>query len=397
MSQRAAQRVVVVGASAAGLATVEALRAAGHTGQITLVGEEAHTPYDRPPLSKHLLSGDWEPDRLALRPDDALNALDLDLRLATTAVAADITAHTVTLSDGAVLDYDALVIATGVRPRPLPGVDGHVIRTLDDALQLRSRLRPGTRVAVVGAGFLGAETAAVARSLGCRVTLVEPAPAPLSQALGDAVGNLVADLHRAHGVDLRTGVGVVSTSDGSLALSDGSSVGADLVVVAIGSLPNTEWLTGSGLTLADGVVCDHFCQAAPGVWAAGDVARWHNPLFDTTMRIEHRTNAAEQGTHVARNLLARPEDRRRFAPVPYFWSDQYGIRLQAYGYLRDHDEAVLLDADADIRRLLMGYRRGERLVGVLGVGLPPRQLRGWRAAIAGAMDWAEIGAVSDAV
>ncbi|MDR7275075.1 NAD(P)/FAD-dependent oxidoreductase [Catenuloplanes atrovinosus] len=370
--------IVVVGASAAGLTAVETLRREGYAGPLTLIGEELDPPYDRPPLSKQLLAGDWAAERLALRTADHLAGLHLDLRLGTVAAGLDRDARVVRLADGEPIGYDGLIIATGVRPRRLPGRGGHVLRTLRDALALRERLGPGRRLAIVGAGFLGAEAAAVARGLGCEVVLLEPAPVPLAHAVGERVGRVLSGVHRAHGVDLRTGVAVTEITDGGVLLAGGEPVEADEVLVSIGTLPNTEWLDGSGLTVADGLVCDEYSAAAPGVYGAGDVARWHNPLFGVSMRIEHRTNAAEQGVAAARNLLgaARP-----FAPVPYFWSDQYDLKIHAYGYLRGHDTVEIAEGDLAERRFLAAYRRDGRLVGALAVNLPPKAIRPWRQAI----------------
>jgi NADPH-dependent 2,4-dienoyl-CoA reductase/sulfur reductase-like enzyme len=388
------RRVAVVGASAAGLAAVETLRRAGFDGTLTLVGDEPHAPYDRPPLSKQILSGEWTTGRLPLRTPADLDALGLDLRLGTAATELDLAGRTVRLADGSRVPYDGLIVATGVRPRRLPGdEDAHVLRTLDDALALRDRLNPGRRLVVVGAGFLGAEAAAVARRLGAHVTLLEPAPVPLARAVGTEVGRLLSRAHLDHGVELRTGVTVTEVTGGGVRLAGGEVVEADEVLVAVGALPNTEWLSGSGLPVGDGVLCDAYCEAAPGVYAAGDVARWDNPLFRASMRIEHRTNAAEQGMAAARNLLAAPDARRPFAPVPYFWSDQYDMKIQAYGFLRGHDEVTFVDGDLAERRFVAAYRTGDRLTGALAVGMPPRAVRAWRHAIAGGAVWREaVGA-----
>jgi NADPH-dependent 2,4-dienoyl-CoA reductase/sulfur reductase-like enzyme len=383
------RRIVVVGASAAGLSAAETLRREGYGGEITLVGAEPQLPYDRPPLSKQILAGEWEADRLALRSDEHLADLGLDFRLGTSATGLDLGARSVALADGSSLEYDALIIATGVRPRRLPGEGAHVLRTLGDALALRERIGPGTRLVVVGAGFLGAEAAAVARGLGAEVTVLEPAPVPLAHAVGAEVGSVLARAHLENGVDLRTGVGVAAVARGEVQLADGSVIVADEVLVAIGALPNTEWLESSGLTVDNGVVCDEYCVAAPGVYAAGDVARWHNPLFDTSMRIEHRTNAAEQGMAVARNLL-NPDSPKPFAPVPYFWSDQYDMKVQAYGYLRGHEQIAVVEGDLAERRFLAAYRTGDRVAGVLGVGVSPKSIRPWRQAIAARAPWSGI-------
>ncbi|POX37487.1 FAD-dependent oxidoreductase [Streptomyces sp. Ru73] len=388
----------MAGASAAGLAAAEALRREGFEGSLTVVGDERQPPYDRPPLSKQILTGAWPAERVALRRPADLEALGLDLRLGSPAAALSPAVRTVTLADGTALGYDALIVATGVRPRRLPhcGTPGvHVLRTLEDALALRDRLGAGGRLVVVGAGFLGAEVAAAARSLGAAVSLVEPAPLPLAHAVGQQVGAYLAQLHRDHGVDLRTGTTVarIVTEGGratGVRLADGTLLPADDVLVAIGSEPNTAWLEGSGLDLSDGVVCDQYCAAAPGVYAAGDVARWFNPLFGTAMRIEHRTNAAEQGMTAARNVLAA--EPRPFAPIPYFWSDQYGVRIQSFGYLRGHDEARVVEGDPANGRFLVAYRTGQRLAGALAVGMPPRALHRWRAALAAGTDWRTLTA-----
>ncbi|MCD7445566.1 FAD-dependent oxidoreductase [Streptomyces lincolnensis] len=380
------RRIVVVGASAAGLAAVETLRREGYDGTLTLVGDEPLAPYDRPPLSKQILAGEWEPDRLALRADDALAALDLDLRLGVAATGLEPAGRTVELADGSVLPYDGLIVATGVRSRRLPGGGAHVLRGLDDALALRDRLAPGRRLVVVGAGFLGAEAAAVAWRLGCEVTLLEPAPVPLAHAVGTEVGEVLTSAHRERGVDLRCGVGVTEVAGDGVRLADGERIAADEVLVAVGSVPNTEWLVGSGLAVGDGVVCDEYCAAARNVYAAGDVARWYNPLFGTAMRIEHRTHAAEQGMAAARNLLA-PGAGRPFAPVPYFWSDQYDMKIQAYGRLRGHDEVAVVDGDLAERRFVAVYRTGDRVTGALAVGMPPKVVRQWRQAIAARAAW----------
>ncbi|WP_406076740.1 NAD(P)/FAD-dependent oxidoreductase [Micromonospora sp. NBC_00858] len=380
------KHAVVVGASAAGLAAAETLRREGYDGTLTLIGEEIDPPYDRPPLSKQILASDWDADRLALRTLEQLTALRLDLRLGARATGLDRAERVVWLADGTVIPYDGLIIATGVRPRRLPGVGAHVLRTLSDALTLRRRLRPGIRLAVVGAGFLGAECAAVARGLGCDVVLLEPAPVPLAHAVGEQIGRVLSQAHREHGVDLRTGVAVSAVTDTGVLLTGGELVEADEVLVAIGSQPNTEWLDGSGLEIADGLVCDQYSAAAPDVYGAGDVARWHNPLFGVPMRVEHRTNAAEQGMAAARNLRY-PDARKPFAPVPYFWSDQYDMKIHAYGHLRGSDEVAVVDGDLEQRRFVAAYRSGDRLVGALAVGMPPKAIRRWRQAVVTGTAW----------
>ncbi|MFE7980148.1 NAD(P)/FAD-dependent oxidoreductase [Streptomyces shenzhenensis] len=385
------KRIVIVGASAAGLAAAETLRREGYDGTLTLVGDEPHPPYDRPPLSKQVLAAEWPPERTWLRTPDELAALGVELSLGVAASGLDMTDRTVRLADGTAVPYDGLIVATGVRPRRLPGAPAHVLRGLDDALALRDRLGPGRHLVVVGAGFLGSEAAAAAWRLGARVTLLEPAPVPLAHAVGERVGRVLARAHTERGVDLRTGVTVSEVTGAGVRLADGQEIAADAVLVAIGSLPNTEWLADSGLTVADGVVCDAYCAAASDVYAAGDVARWYHPLFEAPMRVEHRTNAAEQGMAAARNLLGGAA-RTPFAPVPYFWSDQYGTRIQAYGLLRGHDEVAVVEGDPADERFLAAYRTGDRLTGVLAVGMPPRAIRPWRQAVASGAAWREPAA-----
>jgi NADPH-dependent 2,4-dienoyl-CoA reductase/sulfur reductase-like enzyme len=376
-------RVVVVGASAAGLTTAEALRREGFAGLITLVGDELHLPYDRPPLSKQVLLGTWEPERTSFRDDATYQRLDIGLRLGATATAVDQDTRTVALSTGDHVPYDRLVIATGVRPlklrqgHDLHGV--HVLRTLDDTLALRSALARATSVAVVGAGFLGSEAAAAARTLGLEVTLIDLAPVPLSRQFGDDLGGWVGDLHRANGVTVRTGVGVSRLLGDDqvtgVELADGTAVDADVVLVAIGSTPATDWLATSGIPLQDGVLCDATCQAAPNVYAAGDVARWHNERFDALMRVEHRMNATEQGMAVAKNIVGDPKP---FTPIPYFWTDQFDARIQAYGIFPPDAKMTIAQGDPAARKFVAHYHHDGALVGVLGWNMP-RELRAARA------------------
>ena len=281
------RRITVVGASLAGLRAAETLRDRGFDGALTLIGDEPHRPYDRPPLSKQVLQGTWEPEQAFFRRKDGYDPLGLDMRLGVRATSVDLRARRVTLADGTHIDYDRLIIATGARVRTLPGIAPRpgllTLRSLDDALALREALTRATRVAIVGAGFIGLEVAASCRARGVDVTAIESLPVPLAPIVGPTLGGLIAAMHRDHGVDLRTGVTVADVYGGSrvegVALSDGSRVDADLVVVGIGVVPNTEWLDGSGLTLDDGIVCDGSCEAAPGVYAAGDVARVANAWY----------------------------------------------------------------------------------------------------------------------
>ena len=399
-------RIVVVGASLAGLWTCESLRAGGYAGTIALVGAELHQPYDRPPLSKAFLKGDWEPERIRLRKPGELDRLGLDLRLGATAVALDVPTRTVTLESGEMLAADGVVIATGSAPRRLPNqpdIDGvTMLRTLDDSLDLRRRLADGPRVVVIGAGFIGLEVAATAAQAGCAVTVLEGAPAPMVRGLGAEMGEVVARVHERHGVDVRCGAHIVGIDgDGArvtgVRLSDGEVVGADLVVVGIGVSPATEWLEGSGLELRDGVVCDDSLRAAPGIYAAGDCARWINNLFGQAgeeMRVEHWTNAAEQGSAAASNLLAELAGgpSTPYAPVPFFWSDQFDSRIQFVGRAHGEDDVRVVGGDPDGSFIAI-YGHEGRFRGVLGVNMPKpvmrmRKLLGARASWADAISHA---------
>jgi NADPH-dependent 2,4-dienoyl-CoA reductase/sulfur reductase-like enzyme len=388
------RRITIVGASLAGLRAAETLRDRGFDGTVTLVGDEPHRPYDRPPLSKQLLQGTWDPEQTFFRRKDGYDALGLDMRLGVRATSVDLRTRRVTLADGTSSDYDGLVIATGARVRTLPGVAPRpgllTLRNLDDALVLREALARATRVAVVGAGFIGLEVAASCRARGVDVTAIEALPVPLAPILGPTLGDMIAALHRDHGVDLRTGVTVADVLGESrvegLALSDGSRVEADVVVVGIGVVPNTGWLEGSGLVLDNGIVCNGSCEAAPGVYAAGDVARVANQWYGESPRIEHWSNAVEQGVHAAENLLAGPGARTPFSSVPYFWSDQYDRKIQFVGRANPHDEVVIVDGSLAERRLTALFRRGDRVVACLAVNQPKALIK-YRKLLSGHASW----------
>ena len=383
----ALRAVTIVGASLAGLNAAEALRRDGFDGSVTLIGAESRLPYDRPPLSKQVLAGDWEPERAALTDSEELESDEIEARLGLRATALDLDARELTLHTGETVAFDGLVIATGARCRTMPGTEGlrgvHVLRSLDDCLALRADLEAvPQRVVVVGAGFIGAEVAATARGRGLEVTVVEALPTPLSRVLGDEMGRVCAEVHRDHGVDLRTSVGVDRIEGDRrverVVLTDGSIIDADVVVVGIGVVPNTEWLDGSGLQVGDGVLCDASCLAAERVTAAGDVARWPNQLFGETMRVEHWDNAAAQGAHAARRLL-NPETGP-FTPVPWFWSDQYDRKIQLAGRVRPDDEVRVVNGSLEERRFAAIYGRAGRIVGVLGFNRPRHVMR-YRALI----------------
>ena len=387
--------IAVVGASLAGLRILQALRRLGYEGRLVAIGEEKQLPYDRPPLSKEVLAGKWELDRTnLLREED--EGLEIDWRLGSRAEGLDLDAREVRLADGSAVGFDACVVATGTFARTIPGtpdLEGiHTLRTLDDAIAIRSSLDQSPRVAVIGGGFIGAEVAATCRGRGLDVTMVEALPAPLERGLGRRMGEYVAEIHRDHGVELRLGVGVEAfLGEGRVAglrLADGSEVPADLVVVGIGAAPATGWLQESGLELDDGVVCDAACRTtrAPFVAAAGDVARWPNALFDETMRIEHWTNATEQADHAAATLLAGESGGDPFAPVPYVWSDQFDRKIQFAGRFSEDDESQLVDGSLEDRRFVMLFGRAGKLRGVLGMNRP-RLVMKYRGLIRDGASW----------
>jgi NADPH-dependent 2,4-dienoyl-CoA reductase/sulfur reductase-like enzyme len=370
--------VVVAGGSLAGLRSVEALRRGGFDGRITVLGAESELPYDRPPLSKEVLAGKWDPARAALRKPESYAELEASWRLGTPATGLDLAARAV-LAGAERVPFDALVIATGAEPRRLPGPPAprgvHVLRTLDDCLAVRAAFDGGARVAVVGAGFIGGEVAATARARGLDVTLVEALPVALERQLGAAMGAEVAALHRDFGVDVRLGVGVAGFEGEDrvrgVRLADGSAVAADVVVVGIGVAPATGWLEGSGLALGDGVLCDERCRAsAPGVFAAGDVARWRSPRYGEAVRVEHWTHATEQADAAVASLLAGEGPCDPFAPVPYFWSDQHGVKIQLAGRIRPGDDVRVVDGAVAERRFVAVYGREGRLAAALGWNRP---------------------------
>lgn len=372
-------RVVVVGASLAGLRALQALRRAGFSGRLIAIGEENEPPYDRPPLSKEVLAGKWDVERTRLlRPED--DALAVEWRLGQRAEALDLGARQLRLAGGESVGFDGLVIATGTYARRLPGAPPlagiHVLRTLDDCLALRAALDASPRVVVIGAGFIGLEVAATCRGRGLEVTVIESLAAPLERGLGATLGAYVGEIHRDQGVDLRLGANVArlvgATRVEAVELADGTRIPADVVLVGIGAAPSTGWLEGSGLELADGVVCDATCRTtrAPFVVAAGDVARWPNPLFEGSMRIEHWTNATEQADHAAATLLAGESGGEPFAPVPFVWSDQYDRKIQVAGRLEGADETRIVDGSLEERRFVMLFGSRGRVCGVLGLNRP---------------------------
>ncbi|MEV6567755.1 NAD(P)/FAD-dependent oxidoreductase [Streptomyces kronopolitis] len=376
--------VAVIGASLAGLHAARALRAEGFDGRLVIVGDEQHAPYDRPPLSKDLLTGATGPDQLALADAEEIAELDAEWLLGTEATGLDAGGRTVLLAGGRRLTTDGVVLATGAAPLRLPGpapAGAHTLRTLDDAQALRAELTRGpVRVVVIGGGFIGAEVASSCAALGHHVTVVEAAPLPLVPQLGDAMATVCAALHADHGVTLRTGTGVARLrSEGAdsrvtgVELADGRLLPAEVVVTGIGVRPRTAWLAGSGLPLDDGVRCDAGCVTPlPRVVAVGDVAR----VAGT--RAEHWTSATEQAATAAHNLLAR-RTVRTHRGVPYFWSDQYGVRIQFAGRRLPGDTPRVLEGSPDDRSFLACYERDGHPTAVLALNRPRPFMRHRRA------------------
>jgi NADPH-dependent 2,4-dienoyl-CoA reductase/sulfur reductase-like enzyme len=377
--------IVVVGGGLAAARTAEQLRRAEYTGAITIVSDEKHLPYDRPPLSKDVLRG--EVDDVLLKPAEFYSDNDITLRLGSAATALDPAARRVTLANGDVVDYDELVVATGLVPKrisALPDLDGvRVLRTLDESLALREHAGSVHRAVVIGAGFIGCEVAASLRTLGAEVTIVEPQPAPLASVLGRQIGDLVARLHRDEGVDVRCGVAVSGVrGDGrveKVQLSDGTELAADMVVVGIGSRPSTDWLEGSGVEVDNGVICDvHGRTSVPNVWAVGDVASWQN-ASGHQLRVEHWSNVAEQARVIVPAILG--VDAPDVVVVPYLWSDQYDVKIQCLGE-PEADDVVHVVEDVG-RKFLAYYERDGVVVGVVGGGMSGKVMKA-RAKIANA-------------
>lgn len=387
-------RLVVVGASLAGLRAVEAARRGGYQGEIVLIGNESHLPYDRPPLSKQMLTDgpNAANDPIFRSRGHLEQELAVRLDLGTEATALDV-AERVVHCDGREIPYDALILATGSTPRRLEGthhLEGiHTLRTLDDCRKVREGLTTAKRVVVVGAGFIGAEVASAARARGLATTVVEAAPVPLVRAYGERMGRVCSRLHERNGVTLRLGAHVqgIEGTDRveAVRLSDGTRLLADLVVVGIGADPAVEWLRSSDVGIELGVTCDKYlATSARDVYAAGDVARWHNPVFGQSMRLETWTSAAEQGAVAARNAL-RLEKPKEYGTVPYTWTDWYGSRLQFVGEASSEEiEIVLGDVDND--RFVALYRLEDRLVGALAMNNPAVVMK-YRAMIATGASW----------
>jgi NADPH-dependent 2,4-dienoyl-CoA reductase/sulfur reductase-like enzyme len=380
------ETIVVAGASLAGLRGAEALRQRGFAGRLILVGDEPYLPYDRPPLSKHVLTGEIAPGATTL---PGVRGLDAEWRLGTPVSGLDRAGRALLLADGGRLGFDRLLIATGARARPWPNADEarlsgiHTLRGRDDAAALASGLaaRPA-RVLILGAGFIGCEAASSIRALGLPVTVVDPGPAPLARTLGHVVGSFVAGRMQAAGVDYRPGTRVTHLEgDGAgrvrrARLAGGGAIDADLVVVALGAVRNTDWLAGTGLAAnAGGVSCDGACRVldAAGrpeaaIFAAGDVARWPHPLYGgRPVALEHWGNAVAQGAHAARAMLDGPEAAGAYAELPAFWSSQFGLNIKSLGLTEGADAVAIAQGNPRTGRFLAVYGRAGRTLAAVSV------------------------------
>jgi NADPH-dependent 2,4-dienoyl-CoA reductase/sulfur reductase-like enzyme len=380
--------VAVVGASLAGLSAARSLRKQGYDGRLVVIGDELHRPYDRPPLSKEFLSGALGERDLALETDG--EDLRAEWLLGTRAVGLDARERTVRLADGGSVRADGIVIATGAAARQLPGSEGlagvHVLRTLDDARALRDELAGGGRLVVIGGGFIGAEVASTARALGLDVTVVEAAPTPLAGPLGEEMGRIVSALHTDHGVRLLCGVGVKGlggeTRVDAVLLEDGRTLPADIVVVGVGARPCVEWLEGSGIALDNGVTCGADGRTSlAGVVAVGDCASWYDPRAGHHRRVEHWTGAQERPAAAVAALLAGGAVEPGVPRPPYFWSDQYGVKIQFAGHAAGADSVTIEQGAADDRDVLAVYRRAGHPVAALGMN-QPRLFTRWRKQLA---------------
>ncbi|MFD1813289.1 NAD(P)/FAD-dependent oxidoreductase [Rhodococcus gannanensis] len=372
--------VLVVGASAAGLSTAEALRRGGYDGEITMIGAEVHAPYDRPPLSKQVLAGDWAPDRAVLRAEDHIDGLGITVALGETALSLDARTRTVRTSRREI-SADHVVIATGAHPRSLPGqpvIDGlHSFRFVDDATALRADLLEARRLVVVGDGVLGAEIAATAHEMGVDVTVVGPQAGLMESQLGGGISSVLTELHAAQGVGLRLGEAVVGFAEsggrvGGVELATGETLPADVVVVAVGAAPVTDWLRDSGLDVDDGVLCDSACRAAEGIYAAGDVARVRDAVTGTSRRLENRTNATEHGLTVAAEILGQP---RGPVGAPYFWTDQFATKIQVHGVIPRGAEMTVVEGDLAAGRFVAALSIDGTVAAIVGWNMAKQSRR----------------------
>lgn len=378
----------MVGASLAGLSAARCLRNQGFDGRLVVIGDESHRPYDRPPLSKEFLAGAIGEADLALETDD--EDLQAEWLLGARATGLDGADRAIRLADGREVRADGIVIATGAAARTLPGAEGlagvHTLRTLDDARALRDELTRGGRLVVIGGGFIGAEVASTAYALGLDVVVIEAAPTPLAGPLGETMGGIVSALHTDHGVRLLCGVGVKGLGGErqveAVLLEDGRSIPADIVVVGVGARPNVEWLAGSGVALDNGVKCGADGRTSlAGVVAVGDCASWYDPRAGVHRRVEHWTGARERPDAAVATLLSWGAAESGVPRPPYFWSDQYGVKIQFAGHAAGADSVTVEEGAPDSRNVLAVYRRAGHPVAVLGMN-QPRLFTRWRKRLA---------------
>jgi NADPH-dependent 2,4-dienoyl-CoA reductase/sulfur reductase-like enzyme len=394
------EKIAIVGGSLSGVRTAEALRRLGFVGELTIIGNEPGVPYDRPPLSKGFLAGLRREDQLSIHPTSP-NLADLNCEFVPNdpAETVDLASGSLRTEAGRTHTFDSLVAATGTRLRQLPdsildpgGRPPLVgLRTLEDAKRLQPLLMAGSRVVVVGAGFIGAEVASTASAAGCVVTVIETIPIPLARQVGDQIGGVCAALHARQDVRLLTSTSVERIDSAGVHISSGECLVADVVVVGVGVVPNTEWLQESGLDVSNGVSCHPSLRAVepPGssglkpVVAVGDIARWTNPRYDESARVEHWTNAVETADHAAATLLGSEDP---FCPVPYFWSDQYGVKIQCLGRTTGFDEVRIVAGSTEEFKFVALYRRGDRLVAALGMSMV-RHVMGYRQMLLDDASW----------
>lgn len=393
----AREEVVVVGGSLGGVVLCESLRQGGFCGAITAVDQEPDPHFDRPPLTKEYLAGDWSEAQVRLRTQSQLDALEVTWRLGTAARALDVEQRELTLADGGRLSFDHLVIATGAQarfPAPLRAPNAIAVRSMVDGRRLRALLDGACRLVVVGAGFLGLEVAATATKLGVASTVVEALGSPLGRVMPPVVGEAVRRVHERAGVTLRCGVRVLPYGGEDpvdvVDLEDGVSLPADVIVVAVGSEPCTAWLEGSTLKVDDGIVCDDHLRAAPGIWVIGDVARWPHPRAARHVRVEHWTNAVEQARYVARAIVDR-DAVPAFSTVPYFWSHQHGTNIQAFGFPEAADAVRVVEGDLESPRFVAALGRNGALTAVVAVDMP-KALVLWRRRLVAGVSFEEAAA-----
>lgn len=376
---KSSHRIVIVGASIAGLTAAESLRLEGFEGEIILIGDEAHLPYSRPPLSKQLLMGTWEPEETKIKSKQELSDLGIQFRGSSPALQLELNSRVVLTASG-VEKFDDLIIATGAKARQLGSKGVHTLRNLEDSLELRAKLRNANSVVVIGAGVLGSEIASAGIALDTEVFLIGKAKEISFGSVGSALSNKIEDLHTSNGVELRLGSEVldlrVSDEGASFLLDSGEFLSADLAVAAVGAIPCTEWLAKSGLDVSDGVVCDSLGVAAAGVYAIGDVAAWRDPETGTPVRVEHQTNAIEQAMSVAGTIV---NDRQPTSPVPFFWSDLHGLSIKAYGWFDGKPLKALRNISES--GALLGSERAGQTRGVIAWDAPVKEFRQGRSLV----------------